>query len=155
VSWYDWDAVDDDLLAWTQRVIALRRDHPVFRRRRFFQGRPLRPRGADTAWHHGDHLPDIAWFRPDGAEMTDADWTVDYARSVGVFLNGAALPDPDVHGRRVIDASFYLVFNGWDQRIDFILPDTRWTAWWTWYSTALTTPITRRPACLPSTPPAA
>jgi glycogen operon protein len=130
VSWYDWSAVDRDLLAWTQRLIALRRDHPVFRRRRFFQGRPLRGYGSWAQGHHGEHLPDIAWFRPDGAEMTDADWAVDYARSLAVFLNGAALPDPDVHGRPLIDDSFYLLFNGWDQEIDFVLPDATWATSW-------------------------
>ena len=129
VSWYDWDAVDQDLLAWTQRLIALRRAHPVFRRRRFFQGRPLR-RPGPTRPARTRPLPDIAWFRPDGAEMTDADWEVGYAKSLGVFLNGTALPDPDVHGRPVVDDSFYLLFNAWDQEIDFVLPEARWTRIW-------------------------
>jgi glycogen operon protein len=62
--------------------------------------------------------------------MTDADWAVDYARSLGVFLNGAAIPDPDIHGRRIIDDSFYLLFNGWDEEIAFTLPNSRWTAFW-------------------------
>jgi isoamylase len=124
VSWYDWGAVDDDLLTWTRRVIALRRAHPVFRRRRFFQGLPLR--GAGSA----DQLPDIGWFRPDGRPMTDADWDVGYAKSLGVFLNGTAIRDPDIHGRPVVDDSFYLVFNGWDQEIDFTLPEARWTPMW-------------------------
>jgi isoamylase len=124
VSWYDWSEVDDDLLTWTRRVIALRRAHPVFRRRRFFQGLPLR--GASSA----DQLPDIGWFRPDGRPMTDADWDVGYAKSLGVFLNGTAIRDPDIHGRPVVDDSFYLVFNGWDQEIDFTLPEARWTPMW-------------------------
>jgi glycogen operon protein len=130
VSWYDWDAVDQDLLTWTQRLIALRQAHPVFRRRRFFQGRPLRRPGPDAPGSEIDHLPDIAWFRPDGAEMTDADWAVGYAKSLAVYLNGAALPDPDVHGRPLEDDSFYLLFNAWDQEIDFVLPEPRWTRSW-------------------------
>jgi glycogen operon protein len=130
VSWYDWATVDRDLLAWTQQCIDLRRSHPVFRRRRFFQGRPVRRSGADALGQAGDPLPDIAWFRPDGAEMTDADWGAHYARSLAVFLNGAALPDPDVHGRPLLDDSFYLLFNGWDQEIDFVLPEARWTSSW-------------------------
>ena len=105
---------------WTQRLIALRRAHPVFRRRRFFQGHPLRGTGPT------DQLPDIGWFRPDGQPMTDADWEVGYAKSLGVFLNGIAIPDPDVHGRPIVDDSFYLMFNGWDQEIDFTLPPARW-----------------------------
>jgi glycogen operon protein len=124
ISWYDWAAVDRDLLAWTQRLIALRRAHPIFRRRRFFQGLPLRGSGSP------DHLPDIGWFRPDGATMTDADWEVGYAKSLGVFLNGKAIRDPDIHGRPIVDDSFYLIFNGWEEEIDFTLPETRWAAWW-------------------------
>jgi isoamylase len=124
-SWYDWTAVDHDLLAWTRRLIALRRAHPVFRRRRFFQGRPLRGSGS------AEQLPDIGWFRPDGGEMTDADWDVEYAKSMGVFLNGRAIPDPDSQGRPVVDDSFYLIFNGWDQEIDFTLPEARWAPGWT------------------------
>jgi glycogen operon protein len=124
VSWYDWARVDRDLLDWTERLIALRRSHPVFRRRRFFQGHPLR--GTAT----GDELPDIGWFRNDGQQMTDPDWDVGYAKSLGVFLNGHAIPDPDVHGRPIVDDSFYLLFNGWDQEIDFTLPAARWA--WSW-----------------------
>jgi glycogen operon protein len=124
ISWYDWGHADEDLLEWTRRLIALRRDHPVFRRRRFFQGRPLRGR------HPSDRLPDIAWFRPDGDEMTDADWEVGYAKSLAVWLNGHGIPDPDEHGRPVADASFYLIFNGWDQELDFTLPDAAWGQSW-------------------------
>jgi len=124
-SWYDWGAVDVDLIAWTQALVALRRRHPVFRRRRFFQGRSLR---GSTA---RGQLPDIAWFRPDGHEMTDADWEVGYAKSLAVFLNGAAIPDPDVHGRPVLDDSFYLLFNAWDQELGFTLPAPRWGRSWT------------------------
>jgi glycogen operon protein len=96
----------------------------VFRRRRFFQGHPLR--GTST----GHELPDVGWFRNDGEQMTDADWEVGYAKSLGVFLNGDAIPDPDVHGRPIVDDSFYLLFNGWDQEIDFTLPPGRWA--WSW-----------------------
>jgi glycogen operon protein len=124
VSWYDWVQVDRDLLNWTQRLIALRRSHPVFRRRRFFQGHPLRGTAA------GEQLPDVGWFRNDGQQMADADWEVGYAKSLGVFLNGHAIPDPDVHGRPIVDDSFFLLFNGWDQEIDFTLPPARWA--WSW-----------------------
>jgi isoamylase len=124
ISWYDWSSVDRDLLAWTQHLITLRRQHPVFRRRRFFQGHPVR--GASPA----TGLPDIAWFTPEGTVMTDKDWEVGYAKSLGVFLNGEALPDPDIHGRPVVDHSFYLMFNAWDQEIDFSLPDSGWRPSW-------------------------
>src|SRR6202021_4333151 len=100
-SWDDWGAADWEHLALTQRLIASRRAHPVFRRRRFFQGHPLRRSGATSG--DREQLPDIEWFRPDGAVMSDADWAVGYAKSLGVFLNGRAIPDPDVHGRPVVD----------------------------------------------------
>ncbi|HET7523095.1 MAG TPA: glycogen debranching protein GlgX, partial [Acidimicrobiales bacterium] len=123
-SWYDWSAVDRDLLEWTRNLIELRRRHPVFRRRRFFQGHPVRGPRTD------DKLPDIGWFRPDGEEMTDNDWAVGYAKSLGVFLNGAAIPDPDPHGRPVVDDSFFLIFNSWENELDFILPEARWSPQW-------------------------
>jgi isoamylase len=124
LSWYDWANVDEHLLEWTRQLISLRRAHPVFRRRRFFQGHPVRGTPTST------RLPDIAWFRPDGKEMTDSDWDVGYAKSLGVFLNGLALPDPDIHGRPIVDDSFYLILNAWDQEINFSLPGSRWASAW-------------------------
>src|SRR5579875_3533719 len=124
ISWYDWEHLDGGLLEWTRQLIALRRRHPVFRRRRFFQGRPLRA-GALPG-----RLPDVAWFRPDGLEMTDEDWNVGYAKTLGVFVNGAAIPEPDVHGRPILDNSFFLVLNAWDQELDFTLPPSRWSESW-------------------------
>ena len=125
LSWYDWEHVDNDLLEWTRSLIAFRRSHPVFLRRRFFQGRSVRGSFADGG------LPDIAWFRPDGHEMTDADWSVGYAKSLAVYLNGNALADPDVHGRPVRDESFFLLLNGGERRLDFVLPPPRWATDWT------------------------
>ena len=66
ITWVDWAATDEDLLAFTRRLAQLRTQHPVFRRRRFFEGRPVQRRR--------DNLPDIAWLRPDGSEMTEQDW---------------------------------------------------------------------------------
>ena len=62
--------------------------------------------------------------------MTDTDWEVGYAKSIGVLLNGQSIPDPDVHGRPIVDDSFYLIFNAWDQELDVSLPDARWTSTW-------------------------
>ena len=63
--------------------------------------------------------------------MTDADWNVGFAKSLGVFLNGRAIPDLDRRGQEVRDDSFYLLFNAWDQPIDFVLPGTEWGRIWT------------------------
>ncbi len=136
-SWYDWERADGDLLEWTRHLIRLRRSHPVFCRRRFFQGRPVRGLGRDG-------LVDIGWFRPDGKPMTDADWGVGFAKSLGVFLNGHAIPDRDRRGQEVRDDSFYLLFNAWQEAIDFILPSSVWgDAWEVVLDTAL--PLAPKP----------
>ncbi len=101
VSWYDWDNVDADLLSWTRAVLSLRKAHHVFRRRRFSEGRPLRHLSPDPA------LAEMGWFRPDGRLMTETDWDVGYAKSLGVLLNGPSLTEPDRYGRMVPDTSFY------------------------------------------------
>jgi isoamylase len=96
----------------------------VFRRRRFFQGRPLRTLAADPG------LADIGWFRPDGRPMTDSDWGVGYAKSLGVLLNGSSLTEPDRHGRPVADSSFFLAFNAWEEPLQFRLPGPKWGGPW-------------------------
>jgi isoamylase len=123
ISWYDWGRADTDLHEFARTLIQLRRAHPVFCRRRFFQGRPVRGQGRDG-------LKDIAWFKPDGQEMGDTDWDTGYARSLGVFFNGQAIPDLDQHGQPVRDDSYYLVFNAWDKPIDFTLPSDGWGRPW-------------------------
>ncbi len=117
ISWQDWDTVDADLLDFTRRLIALRREHPVLRRRRWFQGRPIRG------------TVDLGWCKPDGEEMNDEDWDDGFARSVGVFLNGEAITDRDSHGQRVTDESFLLLFNAHYEPIDWTLPK-QWGNWW-------------------------
>jgi len=121
LSWIDWTAVDDELLEFVGRVSSLRRDHPVFRRRRFFQGEPVRG--------HSD-LHDVAWFRPDGREMDDEDWDSGFARSLGVFLNGEAIPEPGPRGERVVDDSFLVLFNADDDAQEFVLPERGFGAAW-------------------------
>jgi isoamylase len=117
ISWYDWQHVDTGLLEFTRRLIGLRREHPVLRRRRWFQGRSIRG-GLD-----------IGWFKPDGAEMGDDDWDAGSALAVGIFLNGDAITDRDRRGQRVTDDSFLLLFNAQDRPIDWSLPK-QWGHWW-------------------------
>ena len=114
ISWYDWDDAreNDVLLQFTRRLAKLRHDHPVFRRRRFFQGRPLR----------GSDVVDIGWYRPDGHVMDDEAWESGFAKSVTVFLNGDAIREPDARGERIVDDSFFLLFNAHHEPIDFTLP---------------------------------
>jgi len=112
ISWLDWDSADEEFLRFCSELVAFRRDHPVFRRRRFFAGRPI----------FGTEMSDIAWIRPDGEEMTHGDWAVGFAKTLGVFLNGEELPDPGPQGQRVRDDSFLLLFNAHHEDVDFVLP---------------------------------
>ncbi|MBW3555130.1 MAG: glycogen debranching enzyme, partial [Gemmatimonadetes bacterium] len=118
ISWLDWDWPDEDLLAFTRRLIAFRHRHPVFRRRRWFQGQPIR--GVD----------DIAWLRPDGAEMADRDWDRPHCSSIGVFLNGIAIMVSDERGRRVRDDSFLVLMNASAECLEWRLPEPRYGERW-------------------------
>jgi glycogen operon protein len=121
VSWFDWSDRRENwsLLEFTQRLMRLRKDHPVFRRRRWFQGRPI----------HGQEVSDIAWLRPDGNPMSDDDWNAGFAKSLAVFLNGDAMPDPNERGEPVVDDSFLLFFNAWHEPIDFTIPEGLGERW--------------------------
>ncbi|MGH9022605.1 MAG: glycogen debranching enzyme, partial [Acidimicrobiia bacterium] len=123
ISWYDWSAAEEasDLIAFVAELTSLRRAHPVFRRRRWFLGRPIR----------GEGVADISWFTPDGREMTEADWQTGYARSIAVFLNGEAIPYPDARGERVVDDSFLLLMNAHHEDLAFVLPEQRFGESWT------------------------
>jgi glycogen operon protein len=112
LTWLHWDLIDSqaELLEDTRRLLALRREHPVFRRRRWFVGRSFRGAG------------DIAWLRPDGLEMTDDDWSTSFARSMGVFLNGHAIPWPGPRGETIVDDDFLVLFNAGDDKLSWTLP---------------------------------
>ena len=113
-SWLDWslDERRRALLAFAQRLIALRRDHPAFRRRDFFQGRALYGAGAK----------DISWYKPDATEMTEDAWEHEHARALAVYLAGEALTETDRRGNRVTDENFLLLFNADAQPVEFTLP---------------------------------
>ena len=123
LSWVDWDTVDEQLLEFVQKITALRRDHPVLRRRRFFDGRPVR-RVAGT------RIRDIAWFSPEGEEMAEEDWETEFVKCVAVFLNGDGFPDTDARGERITDDSFLLCFNAHHEPIDFTLPPQEYAGKW-------------------------
>jgi glycogen operon protein len=107
-------------MRFVQRAIGLRRAHPVFRRRDFFQGRPLR----------GREVKDIVWLKPDGTEMTDEEWSEHHARSLGVYLAGEALTETDARGRPLRDEDFLVLFNAHHETVPFRLPayGGRWLA---------------------------
>ncbi|SDT14017.1 glycogen operon protein [Friedmanniella luteola] len=116
LSWVDWDLDGDQkgLLDFTSAAIALRKAHPVLRRRRFF--------GGDAARGGQSELGDIEWLRNDGNAMDDGDWNSGYAQSLMVFLNGDAIPESDAMGRRVVDDHFLLMFNASGEDISFTVP---------------------------------
>ena len=125
ITWIDWAAADTELLDFTREVSELRAAHPVFRRRRFFSGKPMgRGRGPEG-------LPDIAWFTPEGTEMTGEDWGSGFAKSVTVFLNGHGIPDRDTRGQPVVDDSFVLFFNAHYEPLEFTLPPADFGTGWT------------------------
>ncbi|HCA86261.1 MAG TPA: glycogen debranching enzyme GlgX [Streptomyces sp.] len=115
------DGTGRALLEFTRSMVWLRRDHPVFRRRRFFHGRPV------EGTH--DELSDIAWFTPEGGEMTQRDWQAAHAKSLTAFLNGSAISEPGPRGERIRDDSFLLLFNASDRTLDFTVPVNHGRQW--------------------------
>ena len=107
-------------MALSAQLAEFRKAHPVFRRRRWFQGRAIR----------GTGVTDIAWFSPDGTEMSDDDRNSGFAKSMAVFLNGQAIPDPDPRGERVVNDSFLLLFNAHHEPLEFTLPAKEWGEHW-------------------------
>lgn len=124
LSWMDWSLVEKnaDLLTFARKVTRLRRKHPVFRRRRFLKGQPVRS---------GGEVRDIAWLTPTGQQMTEQDWDNDFGKSIAVFLNGQALPEPDRRGERIVDDSFLLCFNAHDHEVNFVMPHDDYAQEWT------------------------
>jgi glycogen operon protein len=139
VSWHDWDHQDTELLDFVRRLATLRRAHPVLRRRRWFQGRPL----------HGEGVQDIAWFSPAGAEMTDFDWQVSFARTLGMFLNGDQLPPAATRHDKSRDESLFVILNAFWEAIEFTLPDERFGLSWSYVLDTFAEPA----FCDPATPP--
>jgi isoamylase len=122
ISWYDWElaSTNADLLEFTRALTRLRTEHPVFRRPRFFQGRPL----------HGEGIKDIGWLTPEGIEMSPADWADGVAKSIAVYLNGDAIGAVDARGEPVTDDTFLLLLNAAPEPVDFTLPPETWAGLW-------------------------
>jgi glycogen operon protein len=120
ISWFGWQDADPDLVAFTERLIRLRRDHPVFRRAAFLTGREIQ----------GSGLPDVWWFRIDGKRMTQKDWQREDARTLGCFLNGREIPTRTATGEEIVDDSFLFLFNAQFDPVTFTLPTRRFGARW-------------------------
>jgi isoamylase len=124
LTWIDWENIDEGLLEFTKLVTRLRTDHPTFRRRRFFHGRPVRR-------EEGDPVQDIAWLTSTGELMDDDDWDAGYAKSLAMYLNGHGIREMDERGENVTDDCFYLAFNASHEPIDFTLPADEYATGWT------------------------
>jgi isoamylase len=121
ISWVDWHDARENwaLKEFTERLVALRRAHPVFRQRRWFQGRSIRG-GRE----------DIAWLRLDGTEMAEEDWDEAFAKFIAVYLNGDAITEPDAHGEPVRDDTFLVCFNAHREPVEFTMPAAEWGERW-------------------------
>ena len=115
ISWLDWEHTDAELVAFVRRLIELRRSHPVFHRRHFFQGQSI----------HGAEIKDIHWLKPDGTDMSDHEWGHEFARCLGVYLSGEALTERDRRGRLLRDDNFLVLFNAHHDTLAFQLPAAR------------------------------
>ncbi len=113
LSWLNWDLSKErkDLLRYTQKLVKLIKDHPVFRRRDWFHGREI----------YGSGIRDIGWFNLDGVLMHD-EWTAGYVKTLTVLLNGEEIATPNKMGEQVIDDSFLLMFNAHYEPLEFALP---------------------------------
>lgn len=120
ISWYNWENLDQELLGFTRRLIRYYHAHPVFRRRRWFQGRRI----------HGSKVTDIAWFTLEGLQMAEEHWGEGFAKSLGVFLNGKTIPNPNPRGEPVEDDNFYIIFNAHYEPLSFTLPPAAWGELW-------------------------
>jgi len=112
IGWIDWSAVDAEMLEFVRGLVALRRAHPVFRRPRFFQGR----------WLPGNQVRDITWITPEGEEMSQTDWTLPYARSLGFILGGESCVMDSLTGREEMDNTFLVLLNAYTEAIPHVLP---------------------------------
>jgi isoamylase len=115
ISWVDWSQPDTELQAFASRLVAFRKKHPVFRRRRFLAG-------AEAS--------ELRWFTPAGTEMTDGDWSDESALAVALYLDGFDDPDRAADGAPLLDDDFLVLVNAWWEPLEFVLPSTRERAAW-------------------------
>jgi isoamylase len=120
ISWIDWAKEDEELLSFSKKLIHFAKSHPVFCRRNWFKGQRIR----------GVGLEDIAWFLPDGNEMTEENWNNDFAKSLAIYLNGKGIRTLGYKGEPVVDDSFYVIFNAYNEPLQFKLPGKKYGTSW-------------------------
>ncbi len=120
ISWLNWENGDYEFLKYTQKVIHLVKHHPTFCRRGWFQGQPIKGIGVE----------DVAWFLPNGEEMSEEHWNNGFAKSLGVYFNGRGIHTVNAKGESIIDDSFYLIFNAHHEPLDFTLPGPKYGKHW-------------------------
>ena len=122
ISWLNWNLPKENaaLLEFVRELMTFRHEHPVLRRRKWFQGQST----------HGSGVNDILWFNPDGGEMTKDQWNDGLAKVIGIFLNGEEIATPNRRGERIIDDSFILLFNAHYETVEFSLPESLQQGHW-------------------------
>jgi pullulanase/glycogen debranching enzyme len=117
IAWLDWNlsAEQREQLEFVRLLLRLRKSQPVFRRRRFFQGRPV----------HGQDIKDIYWLTPDGTQMTGSDWNADHVRCLGLGLAGVQIDETDAHGQRIVGENYLILFNAGHEPRPFRLHPAR------------------------------
>ncbi len=120
ISWINWAKADKEMMQFTKKLIHFRAKHPTFRRRRWFQGQPIKGIGVE----------DIGWFQPDGSEMTEEHWNQDFAKSMAVFMNGQGIRSVGPKGDQIVDDSFYIIFNAHHEPLEFKLPSRKYGTHW-------------------------
>jgi glycogen operon protein len=119
LSWFDWARVDETMMRFVQRMVALRRAEPALRRKRFFSGQSI----------YGSGRKDIGWLLPTGGEVTDTEWFDDHQRSLGMIVNGDELPDRDQRGQRTRGDTLMVLLHAGEKDIDWIMPSTWGQGW--------------------------
>ncbi len=121
LAWLSWERTpeQEELREFTRRLIELRRDHPVFRRPKFFQGRRKR----------GSEIKDVMWFNPGGNEMSDEEWTSPFVRCLGVLLSGDTNDVLSFEGEPIRDETFLLLINAHYEPIRFVMPGQENLEW--------------------------
>ena len=117
ISWFDWASADNDLRGYVQRVLALRREHPVFRRKRFLTGVDAR---------------ELGWYSSAGTPVTDEQWADPTMHAISVYLDGTDAPDDADDGTPLLDDDFLIVVNAFWEEVTFTIPPVR-SAPQTWF----------------------